>query len=69
MQRKSYERFLQMNLLPEEREEHGLQSVFTEHLSVLADFRETCSLEFVEYSIGELAVQVRRAQGSRVSAS
>src|ERR1700755_3024873 len=29
VQRKSYERFLQMNLLPEEREDTGLQSVFT----------------------------------------
>ena len=29
VQRKSYDRFLQMNLLPEEREDTGLQSVFT----------------------------------------
>ena len=29
VQRRSYERFLQMNLLPEEREESGLQAVFT----------------------------------------
>jgi DNA-directed RNA polymerase subunit beta len=28
IQRKSYERFLQMNYLPSEREDHGLQSVF-----------------------------------------
>ena len=29
VQRRSYERFLQMNLLPEERSSHGLQAVFT----------------------------------------
>ena len=29
VQRRSYERFLQMNLLPEERANQGLQAVFT----------------------------------------
>ena len=52
VQRKSYERFLQMNLLPEERASHGLQSVFTS-LFPFSDFRETCSLDFVRYSIGD----------------
>ena len=28
VQKKSYERFLQMNMLPEEREDTGLQAVF-----------------------------------------
>src|SRR5687767_10017166 len=51
VQRKSYERFLQMNLLPEEREDTGLQSVFTS-VFPFSDFRETCSLDFVRYSIG-----------------
>src|SRR5213594_2915833 len=51
VQRKSYERFLQMNLLPEEREDTGLQSVFTS-VFPFSDFRETCSLDFVKYSIG-----------------
>ena len=52
VQRKSYERFLQMNLLPEERENHGLQAVFT-GIFPFSDFRETCSLDFVKYSIGD----------------
>jgi DNA-directed RNA polymerase subunit beta len=51
VQRKSYERFLQMNLLPEEREDSGLQSVFTS-VFPFSDFRETCSLDFVRFSIG-----------------
>ncbi len=51
VQRKSYERFLQMNLLPEEREDTGLQSVFTS-VFPFSDFRETCSLDFVRYAIG-----------------
>ncbi len=52
VQRKSYERFLQMNLLPEERGNHGLQAVFTS-IFPFSDFRETCSLDFVKYAIGE----------------
>jgi DNA-directed RNA polymerase subunit beta len=52
VQRRSYERFLQMNLLPEERVNQGLQSVFTS-IFPFSDFRETCSLDFVKYSIGD----------------
>src|SRR5436853_174322 len=52
VQRRSYERFLQMNLLPEERSNQGLQSVFTS-IFPFSDFRETCSLDFVKYSIGD----------------
>ncbi len=52
VQRRSYERFLQMNLLPEERANHGLQTVF-ENIFPFSDFRETCSLDFVKYSIGD----------------
>ena len=51
VQRKSYDRFLQMNLLPEEREDTGLQSVFTS-VFPFSDFRETCSLDFVKFAIG-----------------
>ena len=49
VQRRSYERFLQMNLLPEERVNQGLQSVFTS-IFPFSDFRETCSLDFVKYA-------------------
>src|SRR5436190_3510933 len=52
VQKRSYERFLQMNLLPEERVNQGLQSVFT-GIFPFSDFRETCSLDFVKYSIGD----------------
>jgi DNA-directed RNA polymerase subunit beta len=52
VQRRSYERFLQMNLLPGERANHGLQQVFTS-IFPFSDFRETCSLDFVKYSIGD----------------
>src|SRR5215204_1070 len=52
VQRKSYERFLQMNLLPEERANQGLQAVFT-GIFPFSDFRETCSLDFVKYTIGD----------------
>src|SRR5918993_534537 len=51
IQRKSYERFLQMNRLPSEREDQGLQSVF-KSVFPISDFRENSSLEFIEYSIG-----------------
>ena len=50
IQRKSYERFLQMNRLPSEREDQGLQSVF-KSVFPISDFRENSSLEFIEYSI------------------
>jgi DNA-directed RNA polymerase subunit beta len=52
VQRRSYERFLQMNLLPEERGGHGLQAVFVS-IFPFSDFRETCSLDFVKYTIGD----------------
>ncbi len=52
VQKRSYDRFLQMNLLPEERSNQGLQAVFT-GIFPFSDFRETCSLDFVKYSIGD----------------
>src|SRR5712691_9208613 len=51
VQMKSYQRFLQMDLLPSEREDAGLQSVFTSVFPI-KDFREMSQLEFVDYSIG-----------------
>ena len=47
VQRESYNRFLQMDLIPEERDTIGLQSVFGSIFPV-SDFRETATLEFVE---------------------
>jgi len=51
VQKKSYQRFLQMDLLPSERDDGGLQSVFTSVFPI-RDFREMSQLEFVDYSIG-----------------
>lgn len=53
MQRESYERFLQMNVSPERREEKGLQSVF-KSVFPIKDFTGTASLEFVSYDFGEI---------------
>jgi DNA-directed RNA polymerase subunit beta len=51
VQKNSYERFLQMDLLPSEREDVGLQSVFNSVFPI-SDFRGLSQLEFVDYSIG-----------------
>jgi len=51
VQKKSYERFLQMDLLPNERDDAGLQSVFTSVFPI-TDFRGLSQLDFVDYSIG-----------------
>ena len=51
VQKKSYDRFLQMDRLPSEREDSGLQSVFNSVFPI-TDFRGISSLEFVDYSIG-----------------
>jgi DNA-directed RNA polymerase subunit beta len=51
VQKKSYQRFLQMDLLPSEREDAGLQSVFTSVFPI-QDFRGLSQLDFVDYAIG-----------------
>jgi DNA-directed RNA polymerase subunit beta len=52
IQRKSYDEFLQSSVSPEERRNVGLQGVFNSVFPI-KDFAETCSLEFVRYSLGE----------------
>jgi DNA-directed RNA polymerase subunit beta len=51
VQKNSYERFLQMNMLPEEREDTGLQAVFNSVFPI-SDFRGVSTLEYISYSIG-----------------
>ncbi|MSV31049.1 MAG: DNA-directed RNA polymerase subunit beta [Bryobacterales bacterium] len=51
VQKQSYERFLQMDMLPQERDDAGLQSVFTSVFPI-TDFRGLAQLDFVDYSIG-----------------
>src|SRR6476659_7143827 len=62
VQRESYNRFLQMDLIPEEREPIGLQSVFKSVFPV-SDFRETATLEFVEYQIGNWQCKCGNLEG------
>src|SRR6476660_4852653 len=62
VQRRSYERFLQMNLLPEEREDSGLQAVFTSVFPFSA-FRGACELQFVKYAIGNWECKCGRLKG------
>ena len=52
VQKKSYERFLQMDKLPSEREDTGLQSVFSSVFPI-QDFRGLSQLDFVDYAIGD----------------
>jgi DNA-directed RNA polymerase subunit beta len=51
VQRRSYERFLQMDKLPSERDDSGLQSVFTSVFPI-TDFRNISQLDFVDFAIG-----------------
>ncbi len=51
VQKRSYERFLQMDRLPSERDDAGLQAVF-QSVFPITDFRDVSKLEFVDFSIG-----------------
>ncbi len=52
MQKESYRRFLQKNLAPEARSEYGLHGVFRSVFPI-RDFSGACSLEFVDYNLGD----------------
>jgi DNA-directed RNA polymerase subunit beta len=62
VQKHSYERFLQMYVAPGDREDVGLQAVF-KSLFPIHDFRETSSLEFVDYSIGNWECKCGNLEG------
>src|SRR3954449_9669174 len=51
VQKRSYDRFLQMDKLPSERDDSGLQSVF-QSVFPISDFRNVSQLEFVDFAIG-----------------
>ncbi len=53
MQKNSYERFLQKDVLPEEREEIGLQAAF-KGVFPIHDFAGSSSLEFVKYTFEDV---------------
>ena len=62
VQRKSYERFLQMDKLPNERDDSGLQSVFVSVFPI-ADFRGISQLDFVDFSIGNWECKCSHLKG------
>ncbi len=51
IQKNSYKRFLQAELPPSARQNIGLETVFRSVFPI-RDFSETCSLEYVSYSLG-----------------
>ena len=65
VQKKSYERFLQMDLLPSERDDTGLQSVFNSVFPI-SDFRGLSQLEFVDYSIGNWECKCGNLKGCTI---
>ena len=62
IQKQSYGEFLQMELLPEERIEFGLQAAFKDIFPV-SDFKETTQLDFISYSIGNWECKCSRLKG------
>jgi len=58
IQRKSYDKFLQMDLEPEKRGNIGLQGAF-KSVFPIRDFSGKCSLEFVNYKIGDVKYDVK----------
>jgi DNA-directed RNA polymerase subunit beta len=62
IQRQSYAEFLQMDLLPEERKDAGLQSALKDVFPI-SDFKETTQLDFINYSIGNWECKCGRLKG------
>jgi DNA-directed RNA polymerase subunit beta len=64
VQQRSYERFLQLDTLPEDRVEMGIQEVFASVFPI-TNYNETASLEFVSYEIGTWECNCGRLKGIR----
>ncbi|HNT01063.1 MAG TPA: DNA-directed RNA polymerase subunit beta, partial [Candidatus Saccharicenans sp.] len=62
IQKKSYEEFLQIDLLPEERKDVGLQAAFKDVFPI-RDFKETTELQFLNYTIGDWECKCGRLKG------
>ncbi|MGB8951762.1 MAG: DNA-directed RNA polymerase subunit beta [Candidatus Aminicenantales bacterium] len=62
IQRQSYAEYLQMELLPEERKDEGLQAAFKDVFPI-SDFKETTQLDFISYSIGNWECKCGRLKG------
>ncbi len=52
IQKRSYDRFLQKDLPPEQRKDMGLQASFTSVFPI-SDYNDTSVIEFLDYSIGQ----------------
>jgi DNA-directed RNA polymerase subunit beta len=61
MQKESYQRFLQNDVEPVARGDYGLQGVF-KSVFPIRDFSGVCSLEFVEYGLGDPKYDVDECQ-------
>ncbi len=62
IQLKSYADFLQMDLLPEERKDIGLQAAFKEVFPI-TDFKESTELQFISYTVGDWECKCGRLKG------
>jgi DNA-directed RNA polymerase subunit beta len=62
IQKQSYAELLQMELLPDERKDVGLQAAFRDVFPV-SDFKETTQLDFISYSIGNWECKCGRLKG------
>src|SRR5437667_3259826 len=69
IQKRSYDKFLQIDIVHEKREDVGLQGVF-KSVFPIKDFSETSSLEFVSYNLEKpkYAVDECRARGMTFAA-
>ena len=61
VQKDSFAHLLQADVVPEKRENDGLQAVFQDVFPI-TDVKENYSLEFVKYSIGEPKYTVEECQ-------
>ncbi|MBI4823965.1 MAG: DNA-directed RNA polymerase subunit beta [Nitrospirae bacterium] len=52
IQTRSFEKFLQKDVLPQKKQDIGLQSAL-KSVFPISDYNETASIEFIEYSVGE----------------
>ncbi|TNE49196.1 MAG: DNA-directed RNA polymerase subunit beta [Deltaproteobacteria bacterium] len=70
IQKKSFDKFLQADRLPHEREDVGLQAVFNSVFPI-KDFNETCQLNFEEYHLDppKYDVDECRQRGTTYAAS
>ena len=62
IQTQSYAEYLQMDLLPEERKDIGLQAAFKDVFPI-SDFKETTQLDFISYAIGNWECKCGRLKG------